>query len=290
MCGIAGWYAKKNLPAKKYREKLENLFFYTETRGRDATGIAYVSGENELTYFKAPLTASKFLETEAMKKLLGQEWLPGKLILHCRAATKGSEKNNDNNHPFCSEKLGFALIHNGVISNDDNLTKKYNLVRKARTDSEVMVPLIEKFYDENKNFLLAIKRCMEEVEGNKAVAILTAGGNLYLIKGNSASLVLGYDVEDDVFYFASTQVILSSSVEEYDYIKEFFKVKKSNILIEEVPSERILAIKANMEISQISFKEKERRFVGQGKLWSLYRDNDSIWEDNDDSSNKWFCF
>ena len=63
-----------------------------------------------------------------------------------RMATQGSELVNINNHPFpgMAGQTHFSLAHNGVLTNDKTLRKKYKLpATKVETDSYVAVQLLE---------------------------------------------------------------------------------------------------------------------------------------------------
>ncbi|UKI37527.1 MAG: hypothetical protein L6V93_05185 [Clostridiales bacterium] len=66
---------------------------------------------------------------------------------HTRHATQGDKKKNYNNHPFSGScrNIKFALSHNGVIVNDDELKAQYNLPKtRIETDSYIAVQLLEK--------------------------------------------------------------------------------------------------------------------------------------------------
>ena len=67
---------------------------------------------------------------------------------HTRMATQGSELVNTNNHPFpgVAGQTHFSLAHNGILTNDKTLRKKYKLpATKVETDSYVAVQLLEQY-------------------------------------------------------------------------------------------------------------------------------------------------
>lgn len=80
------------------------------------------------------------------------------IILHARMATCG--RGLKNTHPFTDtlEKPHTAIIHNGIIANDDEHEKKF-----STCDSEVLVHLYEKFKVSEK--LENIKQVVSELIG-----------------------------------------------------------------------------------------------------------------------------
>ena len=113
MCAIFGFlnYGNK-VDGKTLKKLIRALSVNAETRGTDATGISYVGKDGNIKVFKRPQPAHKmnlhFLKDT--KCVIG----------HTRYTTQGSEKFNQNNHPFVSAN-GFSLAHNGVIYNDKEL-------------------------------------------------------------------------------------------------------------------------------------------------------------------------
>ena len=109
-----------------------------ELRGVDATGIAY-NGQGRLHIYKRPLPAHK----------MRFHVMPDTNIImgHTRMTTQGSEQKNRNNHPFRGKT--FALAHNGIIENYEELKEK--LVRHgyrfySDTDTEAAVKLVDYYY------------------------------------------------------------------------------------------------------------------------------------------------
>jgi hypothetical protein len=120
-----------------------------------ASGLAY----GEIKVIKKNTSASTFInlpeynETEnkhmdlsAVHGTDGYPKSPPMSVLgHCRYKTKGTELNNVNNHPIVrSDVVG---VHNGCISNDDELFGDYAKMfgRNGEVDSEIIFALIEYF-------------------------------------------------------------------------------------------------------------------------------------------------
>lgn len=80
MCGIMGFFSFGNtLPDK---EKVSDMFSLLETRGRDASGFAFVK-DNNLVVHKAPVKSSDMIKSKEWKSLE----LPRVMILHTRMKT-----------------------------------------------------------------------------------------------------------------------------------------------------------------------------------------------------------
>jgi hypothetical protein len=65
----------------------------------------------------------------------------GTVILHTRYYTQGHPSDNRNNHPVISPKGDIALVHNGVISNDDDFRTRWPDL--PQVDSAVIPAIIE---------------------------------------------------------------------------------------------------------------------------------------------------
>lgn len=116
MCGLFGFlnYSGKNI--QNLKELTNALAEQAAERGTDATGIAF-NGKGGMCVLKDAKSAFQisFNHNDNVKALIG----------HTRHSTQGSEKKNYNNHPFLGECKNtiFALAHNGVLYNDDELKK-----------------------------------------------------------------------------------------------------------------------------------------------------------------------
>lgn len=80
---------------------------------------------------------------------------------------------NINNHPFNLDS--FILVHNGMIFNDDELRIKYKIKSDIKTDSYVILWLINKFFNESKlkerrnKIIESIKRTVKLLQGTYSV-------------------------------------------------------------------------------------------------------------------------
>ena len=173
-----------------------------QIRGTDATGLAWVE-KSRIGIRKAPCAARRF----AFR-------FPGEvkiLMGHTRMTTQGSEKQNQNNHPFPGKAgtISFALAHNGVLHNDSALRRIHRLPgSRVQTDSYVAVQLLEEAGEISHTSLAAMA---EELEGSFTFTVLTDQNSLFLLKGNNP-LSLWHFPESGVYLYASTEEILTRAV------------------------------------------------------------------------------
>jgi glucosamine--fructose-6-phosphate aminotransferase (isomerizing) len=132
MCGIVGYIGRQDA-APILVEGLHRL----EYRGYDSAGIAVVrSGALRLYKSRGKVRELERILPETLKGAPG--------IAHTRWATHG-EPSDRNAHPHTDAANRFAIVHNGIIENSDEL--RAQLVAKgiefrSDTDSEVIAHLI----------------------------------------------------------------------------------------------------------------------------------------------------
>ncbi|MEL7585159.1 MAG: glutamine--fructose-6-phosphate transaminase (isomerizing) [Prolixibacteraceae bacterium] len=184
MCGIVGYIGDKNA----YPVLIKGLQ-RLEYRGYDSAGIAIYN-----TTLKTYRKKGKVSELEA---LAADKDVQGHMgIGHTRWATHG-EPNDVNAHPHTSMGGNFVLVHNGIIENYDELKKDLvakGFVFKSETDTEVLVNLIEYFYNlkEVDNAELAVRLALSKVVGAYGIAVLCMNEKDRMIAARMGSpLVIG---------------------------------------------------------------------------------------------------
>ena len=209
MCGLFG-FLRYGEAIKKLSTLTNSLAEQSAIRGTDATGIAF-NEDSKLRIFKDGRSAYEldFKHSDDIRTMIG----------HTRHSTQGSEKKNCNNHPFPGRVGGlqFALAHNGVLSNDDELRKALNLPKtKIETDSYIAAQLImsRKSLD-----FESIKYMAEKVCGSFSFSILDGRDNLYLVKGDSPLHVLHFP-KSKIYVYASTESILFKAIVDTPLFKE----------------------------------------------------------------------
>ena len=162
MCGIVAYIGTK--PAQPLLlEGLKRL----EYRGYDSAGIA-VLNEGRIGVVKK---AGRVANLEAALNANGP--LPGTLgMAHTRWATHGGV-TDINAHPHRDDRVGIAVIHNGIIENYAAL-KTWLQERGHRfvseTDTEVLTMLIGELYEGDLE--AAVQGALREVTGAYAICVM----------------------------------------------------------------------------------------------------------------------
>lgn len=201
MCCLFGLIDYRHgLSVKQKNKILSVLAAACESRGTDATGIAYNFG-GKLRVYKRPIPGHRM-----RFRVPADVWA---IMGHTRMTTQGSAKRNYNNHPFFGkvENEPFALAHNGVLYNDRSLRRALALPEvKIETDSYIGVQLIE----QKKVLDFASLRYMaEQVEGSFTFTVLDGKDDLYFVKGDNP-LCLYHFPTLGLYLYTSTEEIMRS--------------------------------------------------------------------------------
>lgn len=213
MCGLYGFINYSSNKIKNLSDLTNALAEQSAIRGTDATGIAYcnANGISVLKENKSAYTL-EFKHSDELCALIG----------HTRHSTQGSEKRNFNNHPFPGKckNSNFALAHNGVLTNDKELRKKFNLPKtKIETDSYIAVQLIES--QKHLDFE-SIKYMAERTEGSFSYSILDDNNNVWLVKGDSPLSLLHFP-KLKMYVYASTDEILYKALIDFPLLFKALK-------------------------------------------------------------------
>src|SRR5271169_3186203 len=141
MCGIGGF--------KRFGAELPNkgqvsaMLYKLSRRGLGATGVAIQHKNGAIYVHKEDCPAWKFTASDEydnfMKKYLNENVLH--ILCHTRQPTKGTVLDMNNNHPCFIGKT--AIVHNGMIHNDDQLFRETKLPRCGEVDSDIIRALLD---------------------------------------------------------------------------------------------------------------------------------------------------
>ena len=184
MCGIAG-YVGKRAAAPLLIEGLKRL----EYRGYDSAGLA-LNADGQMYRAKA---AGK---VAALEKIVNEQADMNKLtgcgIAHTRWATHGAP-TAENAHPHFDASYRFAVVHNGIIENYQELRsvlEKKGVVFRSQTDSEVLPHLIAEAYE--GDLLSAVAAALKQVKGTYGIAVVsTLEPDKIITARNGSPIVIG---------------------------------------------------------------------------------------------------
>ncbi|WP_185866359.1 glutamine--fructose-6-phosphate transaminase (isomerizing) [Blattabacterium cuenoti] len=213
MCGIIGYLG--------YREAYPILISglkKLEYRGYDSSGVA-IFYENGYNLYK---TKGKVDELE--KKISSYKiQIKGTTgIGHTRWATHGIP-DDINAHPHVSNSNELILIHNGIIENYHAIKiilLKNGFTFKSKTDTEVLVNLIEYIQKKNKLSLEeAVRVSLNEVIGAYSIAIVEKSNPERIIIAKLGSpLALG--INEREFFIASDPIPFINYTKNALYLKD----------------------------------------------------------------------
>lgn len=188
MCQIHFIYNKQGIDNKDLDELTKLLCFGSLSKNRDAWGIfnnkkiIKKSGEFNPEFIDNSLINGKFLigHNRLSTSDVGPILEIGKLFKR-----EGKKDKEIQHHPF---KIGdLTIVHNGIITNASSLFKKYDLKTQIRTDSYIIIHLIDYYLKlsnkENRRLKMidAIQKTSKKIQGWYSVIL--------------------YDKKDDTLYY-----------------------------------------------------------------------------------------
>ncbi len=229
MCGIVGYIGDKKA-APILMEGLEHL----EYRGYDSAGIA-LQENNKINVTKE---VGKLDELKELMDFSSENGLKG--IGHTRWATHG-RPSKINSHPHYDCNNEFAIVHNGIIENFQEL--KNELVEKghdfqSETDTEVISHLIEEKY--TTNLKEAVREAVRDLEGSYALAVLSTKESDKIIGVRKDSpLVIGKSNGEN--FIASDMTAFLSYTDQFYILDdgEMAEVSKNNIELFDLDGENV---------------------------------------------------
>ncbi|CAJ1942404.1 unnamed protein product [Cylindrotheca closterium] len=222
-CGIIGVVGSAE--HADAREFLLDGLTILKNRGYDSAGIATVPhGGGEIEVAKYASDGDKADSIELVKKnTVSQGHTLG--IAHTRWATHGG-KTDENAHPHTDSSGKIALVHNGTLTNSNELRRELQAEGHkftSETDTEVIVKLIGKFYAKGD---LSLKEATEQAlklcDGSWGLGIICSDNPDELVVAcNGSPLVIG---------ISSDRTFIASETSAFNrYTKNFISMKDGEI-------------------------------------------------------------
>ncbi|MCW8930169.1 MAG: hypothetical protein OQL19_08040 [Gammaproteobacteria bacterium] len=223
MCGIFGIIINKNCSKGStfIHTIMDDLFLYSESRGKEASGIA-IKTKEKVHILKSGQAASSFIKSKTYSNLFtnihnDSSKSPIALMGHSRLVTNGRNSLNINNQPvIVDEWIG---IHNGIIVNDKDIWSKLSTPKKTELDTEALLALIA---DNTLRHIpiQAIQESFKNIEGNASIALMNNNSHLLYLASNNGSLYYWSNPSRGISVFASENFILSNILLKHNLISE----------------------------------------------------------------------
>lgn len=214
MCGIVGYIGQSDA----YPVLIEGLK-KLEYRGYDSAGVALIGNQDKLNVYKTKGKVSNLEAMAADKDCSGHIG-----IAHTRWATHG-EPSATNAHPHTSMSGDLALVHNGIIENYQVLREQLQekgYVFKSTTDTEVLVQLIDYYYQQNgKDLVSAVCQALNDAIGAYAIAVIEKNKPNHVVAARQSSpLVVGVGKDNKNFYIASDATPIVEFTDKVVYLED----------------------------------------------------------------------
>lgn len=210
MCGIVGAIAERNV-VDILLEGLKRL----EYRGYDSAGIAIIDNGQRLTRRR------KIGKVAELKKAVQDDPVKGTIgIAHTRWATHGGV-TEENAHPHFSTGR-IAVVHNGIIENYQDLTKKLSIAGYAfmsQTDTETIAHTIHQKMMTSADLLSAVRESVKDFHGAYGTVVMDLEDPEKLVVARSGSpLVIGLGIGEN--FIASDQMALLPVTRRFIFLEE----------------------------------------------------------------------
>jgi glucosamine--fructose-6-phosphate aminotransferase (isomerizing) len=192
MCGIFGYAGKNNNAAEVIFTGLKRLDY----RGYDSWGITVNANGRLKTAKQTGIITLNQQIKNLPKSAVG--------IGHTRWATHGGVTKT-NAHPHYSTDKSFALAHNGIVENYQQLQKqliKKNFKFITQTDTEVIARLIEDQRKRSSDLVTAVRKAFLKLKGRNTIILLTKTGEIIAVR-NGSPLVVGLADKTGEIYLSS---------------------------------------------------------------------------------------
>jgi len=213
MCGIFGIITSKESKYKQHflKKSFKKLAYLSESRGKDSSGICVLdSSENKINLLRGPIPVKDMLKQKFFEKKLDLAFKNNNLSKyafgHSRLVTNGSQLNNNNNQPVYNDEI--IGVHNGIISNVEQLVDDKNMDSFNELDTKALLSIIRNEINNKNNVINGVSEAIKQVEGTVATALVFTDINEFVLATNNGSLYTLINSKKDILFFASELNIL----------------------------------------------------------------------------------
>ncbi len=218
MCGIFGIIADSLVNNRD----LKTLVYHARQRGRDSSGLFYYN-QNDYLVKKADYDIIKLLKKNRKIKSTV-------IMGHSRLITNGLSDNQ----PVVRDDM--AVIHNGIIVNEEEIWSEIGLMPNLKIDSEAILGIASKLLDSGVQYEMLPEKILSLCKGTISCALAIPSKGKVVLFSNNGSLFVGS--KGGAIYFSSEkyplEVTKCTNIEQIHEKGYWIEIPKSeNIDIEE---------------------------------------------------------
>ncbi|MEM3910952.1 MAG: 7-cyano-7-deazaguanine synthase QueC [Saccharolobus sp.] len=198
MCSVSGVLILNPNNFEKIEKRLASILKKAEDRGRDSFGIVVIQKDGEIKVRKSLGKPSE--KEELLYGIIDEN---SRVVIANNRAEPTTEyvrqKTEDDIQPFIGER--YIVTHNGIIANDTEIEKKYNLIRKTKIDSSILPPFLDKLWDGRVE---SLRNMLNEIKGSFALIIGDKKNpDRIFLAQNFKPLYMAYDYSLEAVFFTS---------------------------------------------------------------------------------------
>ncbi|MEM3202852.1 MAG: 7-cyano-7-deazaguanine synthase QueC [Saccharolobus sp.] len=198
MCSVSGVLILNPNNFEKIEKRLASILKKAEDRGRDSFGIVVIQKDGEIKVRKSLGKPSE--KEELLYGIIDEN---SRVVIANNRAEPTTEyvrqKTEDDIQPFIGER--YIVTHNGIIANDTEIEKKYNLIRKTKIDSSILPPFLDKLWDGRAE---SLRNMLNEIKGSFALIIGDKKNpDRIFLAQNFKPLYMAYDYSLEAVFFTS---------------------------------------------------------------------------------------
>ena len=164
MCSVNGMVLLNSANAKEAAREFAKLMMKASDRGRDSYGLVLL-GKEGIRSFRRAGTPGPELEEWLLENIDGKTIV----VANNRAEPTTEvvkEKRESDIQPFESGR--YVVSHNGVVANDQELERQFEIKKRSRIDSSILPPLLERTWD---GTLEGLRNVLDMVRGSFAMIV-----------------------------------------------------------------------------------------------------------------------
>lgn len=261
MCGIWGISdTGAGIDRRLLLKIIKKLMILSETRGKDASGIAVMHG-GELNVLRKAMSSHellndiqfvKYAEKNVLNTGFKNIWVTG----HSRLVTNGTQYNPNNNQPIAKKHI--ALVHNGIIVNEDELWKNMpDAYKDYEVDSEAILETFNYKFSQCEDAGMAIQKTYQDLRGMASTIMLVQKGHYMIAASNNGSLYFAKSKDEKLVIFASERLMLEKLISEISVLKDMILINQIRQL--KFGESIIISDGYNSEIKDIEIIQDEKK-------------------------------